>query len=70
MNDTKEPVEDLDESVEKLKKMEPEVQLKIVAAKLALLVEEGNAKVDECLKAINDGNELIQKIREILRGYN
>ncbi len=70
MTDTKEPFDDLGKSVEKLKKMEPEVQLKIAAAKLALLVEEGEAKVDECLRAINDGNELIKKIKEILRGYN
>ena len=59
-----------DESAKKLIEMEPKVRLRIEAAKLALLIDEGNAKVDECLKAINDGNELIQQIREVLRAYN
>jgi hypothetical protein len=59
-----------DESAKKLIKMEPEVRLRIEAAKLALLIDEGDAKVDECLKAIANGNELIQRIREVLRSFN
>jgi hypothetical protein len=60
----------LDESAKKLIEMEPDVRLRIEAAKLALLIDEGDAKVDECLKAISDGNELIRKIREVLSAYN
>jgi hypothetical protein len=60
----------LDESAKKLIKMEPEVRLRIEAAKLAILIDEGDARVDECLKAINEGNELIQRIREVLKAYN
>ena len=60
----------LDESAKKLIKMEPEVRLRIEAAKLALLIDEGDAKVDGCLKAISEGNELICRIREVLKAYN
>jgi len=60
----------LDESAKKLIEMEPKVRLRIDAAKLALLIDQGDAKVDECLKAINEGNELIQRIREVLRSFN
>ena len=59
-----------DESAKKLIEMEPKIRLAMAAAKLALLIDEGDAKVDECLKAINDGNELIRKIREVLSAYN
>ena len=59
-----------DESAKKLIEMEPKVRLRIDAAKLALLIDEGNAKVDECLKEINEGNELIRRIREVLKAYN
>jgi hypothetical protein len=60
----------LDESAKKLIEMEPKVRLRIDAAKLALLIDEGDAKVDECLKEINEGNELIRRIREVLKAYN
>jgi len=59
-----------DESAKKLIEMEPKVRLRIDAAKLALLIDEGDAKVDECLKEINEGNELIRRIREVLKAYN
>ena len=59
-----------DESAKKLIEMEPKVRLRIDAAKLALLIEEGDAKVDEYLKAINDGDELLRRIREVLKAYN
>jgi hypothetical protein len=59
-----------DESAKKLIEMEPKIRLAMAAAKLAILIDEGNAKVDECLKAINDGNELVQRIREVLKAYN
>jgi hypothetical protein len=61
---------DLEESAKKLIEMEPDVRLRIEAAKLALLIDEGDAKVDECLKAISEGNELIRRIREVLKAYN
>lgn len=63
-------MDSLEESAKKLIEQEPKVLLKIAAAKLALLVEEGDAKVDECLKEINEGNELIRRIREVLKAYN
>ena len=61
---------DLEESAKKLIEMEPDVRLRIEAAKLALLVDEGDARVDELLKAIANGNELIRRIREVLKVYN
>lgn len=54
----------------RLTELEPKVRLSMAAAKLKLLADEGDAKVDECLKAINDGNELLARIREVLRAYN
>jgi len=59
-----------DESAKKLIEMEPKVRLRIDAAKLALLIDEGDAKVDECLKAINEGSELIRRIKSVLATYN
>ena len=56
--------------IDTLRKQEPEVVMKIAAAKLALLIEESAAKVDEYLRAVNEGNELLRKIREILHAYN
>jgi hypothetical protein len=61
---------ELDESAKKLIEQEPKVRLRIDAAKLALLIDEGDAKVDECLKAINEGNELIRRIKAVLGAYN
>ena len=59
-----------DESAKKLIEMEPKIRLAMAAAKLVLLIDEGDAKVDECLKAINDGDELLRRIREVLKAYN
>jgi hypothetical protein len=59
-----------DESAKKLIEMEPKIRLAMAAAKLALLIDEGDAKVDGCLKAISEGNELICRIREVLRSFN
>ena len=56
--------------IDTLREQELKVLLKIAAAKLALLIEESDVKVDEYLKTINDGNELVQKIGAILRAYN
>jgi hypothetical protein len=56
--------------IETLRKQEPEVVMKIAAAEQALLIEESAAKVAEYLKAVNEGNELLRKIREILRAHN
>jgi hypothetical protein len=63
-------VKQITSDIDTLREQEPEVLLRIAAAKLALLMEESAVKVDEYLKTINDGNELVQKIRAILRAYN